>query len=119
VRVVHIGRPPPAEQQGPLFDGRVLAQPLVADEARVLRLGAITFVDGARTRLHHHDFDQVVVVTEGRGILATANEEHHVGPGDVVFVPADEPHWHGAETGASMTHVTINLVGTTTLDEPA
>jgi quercetin dioxygenase-like cupin family protein len=40
-----------------------------------------------------------------------------VRPGDVVFVPAEERHWHGAEPGASMTHVSVNLVGTTTIDE--
>jgi quercetin dioxygenase-like cupin family protein len=104
------------EQHAPQFVGRVLAQPLVADEAEILRLGAITFADGARTRLHRHDYDQVLLITGGAGILATPSEQHHVSPGDVVFVPAGEPHWHGAAPGASMTHVSINLVGTTVFD---
>jgi quercetin dioxygenase-like cupin family protein len=117
LKVVRIGDPAPTEQQGAIFRGRVLAQPLVREEARLHRLGAITFVDGARTRLHHHDFDQVLLITDGRGLVATEAEEHRVRPGDVVFVPAEERHWHGAEPGASMTHVSVNLVGTTTIDE--
>ena len=115
----HIDASQATEQQRPIFIGRVLSQPLVADEARVLRLGSITFRDGARTRLHHHDFDQVLVIIEGEGILASRSEEYQVSPGDVVFVPAGEPHWHGARPGASMTHVAVNLVGTTTIDEDA
>ncbi len=117
MRVVRIGTPPPTEQQRPIFKGRVLAQPLVGEEAQVHRLGAISFRDGARTRLHHHDFDQVLLITEGDGIVATDEHEHHVTSGDVVFVPAGERHWHGAAPNASMTHVSVNLVGTTTLDE--
>jgi len=116
MRVTRIDPAHAEEQRTPNFVGRVLAQPLVADEAEVLRLGAITFADGARTRLHRHDYDQVLLITGGAGILATPSEAHHVAPGDVVFVPAGEPHWHGAQPGASMTHVSINLVGTTVFD---
>jgi quercetin dioxygenase-like cupin family protein len=117
MKVTRIGSPPPTDADAPIFRGAVRAQPLVAEEARQLRLGAITFVDGARTRLHHHDYDQVLVITDGQGILATEAEEHAVSPGDVIFVPAGERHWHGARSGASMTHVSVNTVGTTTIDE--
>jgi quercetin dioxygenase-like cupin family protein len=117
MKIVRIGSPPPTAADAPIFLGEVRAQPLVAEEARHLRLGAITFVDGARTRLHHHDYDQVLLITGGEGILATESEEHAVSPGDVIFVPAGERHWHGARPGASMTHVSVNSVGTTTIDE--
>ena len=119
MNVTHID---PAQAQladAPSFIGRVLAQPLVAEEAKVLRLGAITFEDGARTRVHRHDYDQVLLITQGAGILATHSQEHRVGPGDVVFVPAGEAHWHGAQPGASMTHVSINFVGTTIFENDA
>jgi quercetin dioxygenase-like cupin family protein len=119
VKVTRIDPAQAEAQDAPSFIGRVLAQPLVADEARVLRLGAITFQDGARTRVHRHDYDQVLLITDGAGILATPEQEHHVRPGDVVFVPAGEAHWHGAQPGQSMSHVSINLVGTTVFeDEP-
>lgn len=116
MKVTHIDPAQAEEQHASAFVGRVLAQPLVAEEARLLRLGAITFEDGARTRLHRHDYDQVLLITEGAGILATPSVEHRVGPGDVVFVPAGEPHWHGAQPGARMSHVSVNLVGTTVFD---
>ena len=119
MKVTRIDAAAAEEQHAPAFVGRVLAQSLVAEEARVLRLGAITFADGARTRTHRHDYDQVVVITAGEGVMATTSEEHAVQAGDVVFVPAGEPHWHGAQAGKSMTHVSINLVGTTVFqDEP-
>ena len=117
MKVIRIGSPPPTAEDRPIFVGQVLSQPLVADEAEKLRIAAITFTNGARTRLHHHDFDQVLVIIDGSGILATESEQHQVRPGDVVFVPAGERHWHGAQAGASMTHVAVNLVGTTTIDE--
>ena len=117
MRVTRIEPAHAEEQHASAFVGRVLAQPLVAEEAQVLRLGAITFEDGARTRLHRHDYDQVLLITNGSGILATPSEQHVVGPGDVVFVPAGEPHWHGARPGSSMTHVSVNLVGTTIFED--
>lgn len=117
MKVHHIGSPAPQRAERPIFVGSVLAQDLVGEESESLRLSAITFEDGARTRLHHHSYDQVLVITEGQGILATEAEEHHVRPGDVVFVPTGERHWHGAAPGRAMTHVSINLVGETTLDE--
>ena len=119
VDVKRIGSPLGEKQEAPIFVGEVLSQPLVADEAARVRVAAITVRDGARTRLHHHDFDQVLVITDGLGILAGEAKEHHVQPGDVVFVPRGERHWHGAEPGGSMTHLSINEVGTTSLDESA
>jgi quercetin dioxygenase-like cupin family protein len=117
VKVTHIDPAQAEPQVAPSFIGRVLAQPLVAEEARLLRLGAITFEDGARTRVHRHDYDQVLLITQGAGILATRSRQHRVGPGDVVFVPAGEAHWHGAQPGASMSHVSINFVGTTVFED--
>ncbi|HUR02217.1 MAG TPA: AraC family ligand binding domain-containing protein [Nonomuraea sp.] len=115
--VHHIGTPPPARAERPILVGHVETQDLVGEEAAHLRMAAITFRDGARTRLHHHSFDQVLLITDGKGILASEAHQNHVSPGDVVFVPTGERHWHGAEPGASMTHVSITEVGETIIDE--
>jgi quercetin dioxygenase-like cupin family protein len=117
MKVQRIGDPPPESDTRPIFRGRVETQSLVGEDARVLRIASITFRDGARTVLHHHDYEQVLVVTDGRGILATEHEEHYVQLGHVVFVPTGERHWHGAEPGQHMTHLSINTVGETVLDE--
>jgi quercetin dioxygenase-like cupin family protein len=103
----------------PIFVGEVLRQNLVAEsDATLLRVTAVTFQNGARNKLHHHAADQVLVVTHGRGIVATESEELHVAPGDVVYIPAGERHWHGAEPGADFSHLSILTPGAVTIDEP-
>lgn len=117
MRVQRPGEPAPQSDNRPIFRGQVESQTLVGEDARVLRIASITFRDGARTVLHHHDYEQVLVITDGHGILATEQEEHHVERGHVVFVPTGERHWHGAQSGQHMTHLSINTVGETVLDE--
>jgi len=102
----------------PIFVGEVRTQNLVAEgDASLLRVTAVTFDDGARNKLHRHTTDQVLVVTAGRGIVATADAELRVGPGDVVLVPAGERHWHGAEPGQSFTHLSILTPGEMVIEE--
>ena len=101
----------------PIFEGEVVTQNLVAEgDAPLLRVTAITFRDGARNRLHHHSTEQVLIVTHGRGIVATEAEELRVEPGDVVLIPPGERHWHGAEPGHDFTHVSILTPGEMTID---
>ena len=117
VRVTPAGRAPSAESypstpQGgrppnSIFIGEVQAQTVVDDGARDLRLSEVTFKRGARNKLHVHSTDQILVITEGRGIVATADEQREVEAGDVAFIPSNEPHWHGARPGEDMTHWSI------------
>ena len=102
----------------PIFEGTVRTQNLVAEgDASLLRVTAVTFEDGARNKLHRHTTDQVLVVTHGRGIVATESEELRVGAGDVVLVTAGERHWHGAEPGQDFTHLSILTPGKMTIEE--
>lgn len=101
-----------------MFIGEVRGQNLVAEgEAPSQRVTAISFVDGARNRWHRHSTEQVLVVTHGEGIIADGDGEHPIVAGDVVLVQAGERHWHGARPGSSMTHLSILLPGTLTIDE--
>lgn len=102
----------------PIFVGQVMRQSFVSDDdAELLRVNSVTFLDGARNKLHHHAADQVLVVTHGLGIVATESEERLIEPGDVVLIPAGERHWHGARPGESMTHLSILTPGPLTIDE--
>ncbi len=102
----------------PIFVGEVLRQNLVAEgDASLLRVTAVTFRAGARNKLHRHTTDQVLVVTAGRGIVATEDEHLRVSAGDVVLVPAGERHWHGVEAGADFTHLSILTPGEMTIEE--
>lgn len=101
-----------------IFVGTVRKQDLVTDDAaELLRVTSVTFEDGARNRLHHHAADQVLIVTDGRGIIATETEHREIVPGSVVFIPAGERHWHGAAPGETMTHLAILTPGPMTIDE--
>jgi quercetin dioxygenase-like cupin family protein len=93
--------------------GPVRVQPLVAADEGI-DIIVVRFSAGARTYLHAHHVPQVLHCMEGRGILATEQERNDVGPGDVVYVPANEMHWHGAAPDSDFAHLSIRLVGETT-----
>src|SRR6476646_4709870 len=102
---------------GDLFIGRVQRQNLVTDgDSQQVRVGCVTFNDGAVNKYHSHTFDQVLVVTEGEGIVQVEGQpERRISVGDVIFVPSGERHWHGAAPGKTMTHMTVSTPGTTTM----
>ena len=105
-------------QDREIFVGDVFSQDLVTDQdAPWLRVTAITFEDGARNRWHTHSTEQVLIVTDGMGIVANETEEFHVTSGDVVLIPLGERHWHGAEAGQSMTHLAVLLPGEMSIDD--
>lgn len=112
MKLVRIDRAAADLSLSPIFLGDVATQNLVAEEeSDHLRVTAVTFEDGARNCWHSHTTDQVLVVTAGRGIVATDADEVRVGVGDVVFVPAGKRHWHGAEPGEDFTHLSILTPG--------
>jgi quercetin dioxygenase-like cupin family protein len=57
------------------------------------------------------------VIIEGKGIVADESQEYVVVPGDVVAIPTNEKHWHGATETTGMTHVAINQEGEATVLE--
>lgn len=100
---------------GDLFVGKVERQALVGeDESGQIRVGVVVFTDGAVNKMHHHTFDQVLVINEGEGIVqAEGHPEQRVSAGDVIFIPAGTRHWHGAAPGKTMSHITVATPGTT------
>jgi quercetin dioxygenase-like cupin family protein len=73
-----------------------------------LNVIAVRFAPGARSAWHSHSGGQTLYVTEGRGRIQARGErivELH--PGDVVFAPDGEEHWHGASPDHFMTHLSI------------
>lgn len=71
--------------------------------------GIVNFEPGARTAWHTHPAGQTLIVTSGRGLVQSEGEPvQEILPGDVVWIPADERHWHGAAPESSMSHVAIS-----------
>jgi len=97
-----------------IFIGEVATQTPHPDSQH-LNVTEVSFRNGARNRLHTHSTDQVLVITEGRGYVATKDERRDVSPGDVAFIPAGEPHWHGAVPGHDLTHWSITARAKTTV----
>ena len=75
------------------------------------RCNVVNFRQGATTGWHTHDCDQILVVTAGRGLVATDKEEREIGVGDVVHIKAGERHWHGANAESTMSHITVTTAG--------
>ena len=91
-----------------IFSGEVDTFTAVGGEhSRDLRLSEIHFRAGARNRWHVHSTDQILLVTEGEGIVATDADRQDLRPGTVVLIPANTRHWHGAKPGKDMTHWSI------------
>jgi quercetin dioxygenase-like cupin family protein len=91
------------------FTGTVRIEPLFSAPAPARAVGAsVTFEPGARTAWHTHPLGQTLIVTAG---LGRAQREggpiEEIRPGDVVWFPPGEKHWHGAARDTAMTHIAI------------
>ena len=108
VRVKRITAAGRERSANPIFRGVVDYQTAVGEEvSRDLRLSEVAFKNGAANKWHMHSCDQILVVTEGEGIIADESEERSVTAGDVAYIPANTKHWHGAKPGRDMTHWSI------------
>ena len=68
----------------------------------------VTFTARARTAWHTHPLGQTLIVTEGQGLVQQQGQPALIiRPGDVVTIPPNVRHWHGAGPSGSMTHIAI------------
>ncbi len=71
--------------------------------------GIVNFEAGARTAWHTHPVGQTLIVFSGRGLVQSEGEAvQEILPGDVVWIPANERHWHGAAPDSAMSHVAVS-----------
>jgi quercetin dioxygenase-like cupin family protein len=103
------GSQPSGKGPGDYFSGSVRIDPLfqAPDPARVTG-SCVTFEPGARTAWHTHPLGQTLIVTFGRGwVQREGGPVEEIRPGDVVWFPPGEKHWHGATPTTAMTHIAI------------
>jgi 4-carboxymuconolactone decarboxylase len=68
----------------------------------------VTFEPGARTAWHSHPLGQTLIVTSGVGrVQRWGDPVDEIRPGDVVWIPAGQKHWHGASPTTGMSHIAI------------
>jgi len=103
------GSQPSGKGPAEYFTGNVRIDPLfqAPDPARV-SIANVTFEPGARTAWHSHPLGQTLIVTAGSGrVQRWGGPIEEIHPGDVVWIPPDERHWHGAAPTTAMTHISI------------
>jgi quercetin dioxygenase-like cupin family protein len=91
------------------FTGTVRVDPLFAAQDPARTSGAsVTFEPGARSNWHNHPLGQTLIVTSGCGwVQAWGQPVQEIRPGDVIWTPPGEKHWHGAKATTSVTHIAI------------
>ena len=91
------------------FTGTVRVDPLFVAPAPGTVSGAlVTFEPGARTDWHTHPAGQMLVVTAGCGrVQQEGHAMQEIRPGDVVTIPANSRHWHGAAPTTAMSHIAV------------
>jgi quercetin dioxygenase-like cupin family protein len=91
------------------FTGTVRIDPLFQPTEPARTVGAsVTFEPGARTAWHTHPLGQTLIVTAGCGQAQRwGGPIEIIRPGDVVWFPPGEKHWHGAAPTTAMTHIAI------------
>lgn len=103
------GSQPSTKGPAEYFTGNVRIDPLfdAPDPARA-RAASVTFEPGARTAWHTHPLGQNLIVTSGCGwVQSEGASKEEIRPGDVVWCPRNEKHWHGATSTTAVTHIAI------------
>lgn len=90
------------------FTGQSYLHMLVTSDVSV---GNVTFEPGCRNHWHiHHGKGQVLLVTGGRGWYQEwGKPARELKAGDVVDIPAEVKHWHGAAKDSWFAHLAIEV----------
>jgi quercetin dioxygenase-like cupin family protein len=103
------GSQPSTKGSAEYFTGPVRIDPLfqAIDPSRAVG-ASVTFEPGARTAWHTHPLGQTLIVMTGFGLVQRWGDPvEEIRPGDVVWFPPGEKHWHGASATTAMTHIAI------------
>ncbi|MCC6287980.1 MAG: cupin domain-containing protein [Chitinophagaceae bacterium] len=92
------------------FTGNAYLQPLLArDKNNDFTIGSVSFEENARTHWHTHPKGQVLIVTEGEGLYQEKGKPAQtIKKADIINIPENTAHWHGATNRSGMTHIAIS-----------
>lgn len=92
------------------FTGKAWLQMLVSNDSTYnTSIGNVTFEPKARTNWHKHPGGQILLVTDGSGYFQEKGKPIQLlHKGDVVKIPPDTEHWHGASPDSGLTHIAIS-----------
>lgn len=90
------------------FTGQAYLASISNNEALGTHISNVTFEPGCRNNWHSHTGGQLLLVTAGRGYYQEKGEPaRELRPGDVVEIPADVVHWHGAAPDSWFSHLAV------------
>src|SRR3984957_3263699 len=98
------------------FPGTVYVQPIASADNGPTMTARVTFEKGAHTVWHTHGGEQVLYFLEGKGRVQIEGQELiNANPGDIVYIPPNTRHWHGAHPDEKkhMRHLAITNGGVT------
>ena len=103
------GSKPSGKGPAEFFTGSVRIDPLIQTTAPARLGGAtVTFEPGARTAWHTHPLGQMLIVTAGCGLVQSLGGPIvKIRPGDVIWCPPGEKHWHGATATTGLSHIAV------------
>ncbi|PWL71660.1 MAG: cupin domain-containing protein [Bacillota bacterium] len=118
--VFGLGRPNDAFAQ--YFIGKSYLNPLTDPSKTSLFLANVTFEPGCRNNWHIHHASggggQILICTAGFGWYQEEGKPaQSLKPGDVVTIPANVKHWHGAKKDSWFSHIAIEVPGEETSNE--
>lgn len=109
MEITRIGAQPSADGPADWFTGKVrIDSTFKGTEPSRVTGAVVSFEPGARTAWHTHPLGQTLIVTAGLGWVQREDGPiEEIRPGDIVWFPPGEKHWHGASADSAMTHIAI------------
>lgn len=109
IAIMRSGSQPSTKGPAENFTGSVRIDPLFRPKGPSHVSGSyVTFEPGARTAWHTHPLGQTLIVTAGTGrVQRWGDAVQEIRPGDVVWIPPGQKHWHGSGPTSAVTHIAI------------
>lgn len=103
------------------FTGKSYLKPLT-DPAKTVFIANVTFEPGCRNNWHIHHASkgggQLLICVDGEGWYQEEGKSaQSLKPGDVITIPAEVKHWHGAKADCWFSHLAVECPGENTSNE--
>lgn len=107
--IVASGSTPSRRMPAEWFTGTVWQDPIIeAQPPSRIRASRVSFEPGARTAWHTHPLGQTLHVISGLGrVQSWGGPIREIRPGDTVWIPPGDKHWHGADAKCAMVHIAM------------
>src|SRR4030065_1440122 len=97
MKIVKMSQIPKESFLNPIFTGTDVTRQMLLPESKEFNVNLVNFGRGVRNKFHTHESEQILIITAGKGVVATELEEKVVTVGDIVLFQAGEKHGHVAK----------------------